>query len=246
MLAPQPREELENVGTVEFLMDKDQNFYFIEVNSRLQVEHTVTEMRAGLDLVKEQLEIAAGEGIDYTQDDIELNGAAIQCRINAEDPEAGFAPSTGRIENLFFPGGSGVRIDTAIYPGYVVPEYYDSLLAKLIVRGSNLDEAAKRMALALDELDIQGVRTTLPLQRFILKRREFTNWDLDILFMQKNHIIESFVEETSRRRAKLAAQGAAIAAVVLESGISRGFSGAQTQQQPSQPMRQEARYYDAL
>ena len=236
----------ENVGTVEFLMDKDQNFYFIEVNSRLQVEHPVTEMRAGLDLVKEQLEIAAGEGIDYTQDDVELNGAAIQCRINAEDPEAGFAPSTGRIEKLFFPGGSGVRIDTAVYPGYVVPEYYDSLLAKLVVRGRNLEEAAKRMMLALDEFDVQGVRTTIPLQRFIMRSKEFTAWDLDVLFVQKNRIIESFVEQASRRRAQLATQGAAIAAAILESSISSGFLRPPTQQPSSQAVRQEARYYDAL
>ena len=238
--------DYENIGTVEFLMDADQNFYFIEVNSRLQVEHPVTEMRAGVDLVEEQLEIAAGEGMDYAQNDVELNGAAMQCRINAEDPEAGFAPSTGRIERLFFPGGAGVRIDTALYPGYEVPEYYDSLLAKLIVRGNGLDEARKRMVLALDEFEIDGLRTTVPFQRFILRHPALASWELELLFIQKNRITESFVEQQSRRRAELARQGAAIAAAILESGIGRGAMQTSTLQSSMQAFRQEARYYDAL
>jgi len=238
--------DYENVGTVEFLMDGDQNFYFIEVNSRLQVEHPVTEMRAGLDLVKEQLEIAAGEGIDYGQDDIELKGAAIQCRINAEDPTAGFAPSTGAIGRLFFPGGAGVRIDTALYPGYEVPEYYDSLLAKLVVRGNDLEEARKRMVLALDEFDIEGLKTTIPLQRFILGHAEFVRWNLDVLFMQKNRIAESFSEQSARERALLVGQGAAIAAAILESGLSRGALRPANTEAPRQSLRQEARYYDTL
>jgi len=236
----------ENVGTVEFLMDRDQNFYFIEVNARLQVEHPVTEMRAGLDLVKEQLEIAAGEAIDYGQNDVELNGAAMQCRINAEDPESGFAPSTGRIERLFFPGGAGVRIDTALYPGYEVPEYYDSLLAKLVVRGSGLEEARRRMVLALNELEIEGPRTTIPLQRYILRNSEFASWNLDLLFIQKNRIVESFVEEQSRKRAELARQGAAVAAAILESGIAGGVMRPSVPQSTPQAFRQEARFYDAL
>ena len=236
----------ENIGTVEFLMDKDQNFYFIEVNSRLQVEHPVTEMRAGVDLVKEQLEIAAGEGIDYNQNDVEFNGAAIQCRINAEDPESGFPPSTGRIERLFFPGGAGVRIDTAIYPGYDVPEYYDSLLAKLVVKGEGLEEARKRMVLALDEFEIEGLRTTIPLQRFILRSSEFASWNLDLLFIQRNRIVESFVEQQSRQRTELARQGAAIAAAILESGISRGAIRTSPPRDKPRILRQEARHYDAL
>lgn len=236
----------ENVGTIEFLMDKDQNFYFIEVNSRLQVEHPVTEMRAGLDLVKEQLRIAAGEGIEFTQNDIELKGAAMQCRINAEDPAAGFAPSSGRIERLFFPGGAGVRIDTALYQGYEVPEYYDSLLAKLVVYGNDLEEARKRMVLALGEFEIEGLKTTIPLQRFILEHEEFTRWNLDVMFMQRNRIVESFSEELARRRAAMARQGAAIAAAILESGWGRGAAKVTTQSSPSQTLRQEARYYDPL
>ena len=235
----------ENVGTVEFLMDGDQYFHFIEVNSRLQVEHPVTEMRAGIDLVKEQLEIAAGEGIDYTQDEIELKGAAIQCRINAEDPASGFAPSTGQVGRLFFPGGAGVRIDTALYPGYAVPEYYDSLLAKLVVRGNDLEDARKRMALALGEFEIEGLKTTIPFQRFILGHPEFTGWNLDVLFLQKNRLVESFNERVSRERALRARQGAAIAAAIVESGLGRGVAPARAGQPQANP-RQEARYYDAL
>jgi acetyl-CoA carboxylase biotin carboxylase subunit len=236
----------ENVGTIEFLMDRAQNFYFIEVNSRLQVEHPVTEMRAGLDLVKEQLEIAAGEGIDYSQDDVELRGAAMQCRINAEDPATGFAPSSGRVDRVIFPGGSGVRIDTALYPGYEVPEYYDSLLAKLVVRGNDLEDARRRMILALAEFDIEGLKTTLPLQRFILEHEEFTKWNLDVQFMQSHRIVESFVEKLARERAGLARQGAAIAAVIMESGLANRPANVPPPQLLPQAPRREARYYDAL
>jgi acetyl-CoA carboxylase biotin carboxylase subunit len=235
----------ENAGTIEFLMDSDHNFYFIEVNSRLQVEHPVTEMVAGVDLVKEQLEIAAGEGIDYDQRDVELKGAAIQCRINAEDPAAGFAPSSGKVENLFFPGGAGVRIDTALYPGYEVPVYYDSLLAKLIVAGRDLEDARRRMLLALDEFQIDGVKTTIPLQKFILKHQEFINWNLDVRFMSNNRIVEALAEEASAERARLAEKGAVIAAAILESGITRG-SGTTAVQETQRRVKQEARHYDAL
>ncbi len=236
----------ENVGTVEFLMDREQNFYFIEVNSRLQVEHPVTEMRAGLDLVKEQLKIAAGEGIDYTQDDIELRGAAIQCRINAEDPAAGFAPSTGRVQSIFFPGGSGVRIDTALYPGYEVPEYYDSLLAKLVVRGNDLEEARKRMTIALGEFEVEGLKTTIPLQRFILGHDEFVRWNLDVQFMQTNRIVETFAEKDEQQKALLARQGAAIAAAILESGLGRGTTRSSATEAPRLLSRKEARFYDTV
>ncbi|MDG7012001.1 MAG: ATP-grasp domain-containing protein [Nitrososphaerota archaeon] len=236
----------ENVGTVEFLMDADQNFYFIEVNSRLQVEHPITEMRAGVDLVKEQLEIAAGEGIDYAQEDVELKGAAMQCRINAEDPGAGFAPSSGRIERLFFPGGAGVRVDTALYQGYVVPEYYDSLLAKLVVRGSDLEDARKRMALALSEFEIEGPKTTIPLQRFIVAHEEFAKWNLNVEFLQENRVLESFSEHAAAARAELAVQGAAIAAALLDSGIAVGgtLGGAPTSTR--RRVTQEGRQFDAL
>ena len=237
--------DYENLGTVEFLMDGNQNFFFIEMNSRLQVEHPVTEMRAGVDLVKQQLEIAAGEGIDQNQDEIELKGAALQCRINAEDPEAGFAPSSGRVDRLFFPGGAGVRIDTALYPGYEVPEYYDSLLAKLVVLGNDLEDARKRMTLALDEFNIEGPKTTIPLQRFILRHEEFAKWNLDVLFLQKFKIVESYNELVGRERDLLVKQGAAIAAAILESGLGKGASVRSVRATRPGP-RQEARYYDAL
>jgi acetyl-CoA carboxylase biotin carboxylase subunit len=235
----------ENVGTIEFLMDPNQTFYFIEVNSRLQVEHPVTEVVAGLDLVKEQLEIAAGEGIDYSQTDVVLKGAAMQCRINAEDPAAGFAPSAGRVEKLFFPGGAGVRIDTALYPGYVVPEYYDSLLAKLIVSGTDLEDARQRMALALSEFQIEGVKTTIPLQRFILSHEEFLKWNLDVSFMLKNRIVDAFADKLSRERGRTTEQAALVAAAILESGLSAWSSSSQAQKQALVP-RPEARYYDTL
>jgi acetyl-CoA carboxylase biotin carboxylase subunit len=236
--------DYENVGTIEFLMDADQNFYFIEVNSRLQVEHPVTEMRARVDLVKEQLEIAAGEGIDYNQNDVELLGAAMECRINAEDPAMGFAPSGGRIERLYFPGGAGLRIDTAIFQGYDVPEYYDSLLAKLVVYGNDLEGTRKRMALALSEFEIVGVKTTLPLQRFLLDHEELAKWNLDVQFLQRNRVIESLGEQMRRERDVLVRQGAAIAAVILDSGIS----GRPPVTQATQPraLPREARFYDTL
>lgn len=235
-----------NVGTVEFLMDSDQGFYFIEVNSRLQVEHPVTEMRAGVDLVKDQLKIAAGEGVDYSQDDVELKGAAMQCRINAEDPAAGFAPSSGRIEKLFFPGGAGVRIDTALYPGYEVPEYYDSLLAKLIVRGNDLEDVRKRMVLALSEFEIEGPRTTIPLQRFILEHEQFVKWNLDVRFMEENRIPETFAAESARARGALDRQGAAIAAAILEAGIAPPVRRPSAAEAPRQEVQRGGRQYDAI
>ncbi len=236
----------ENIGTIEFLMDSAHNFYFIEVNSRLQVEHPVTEMVTGLDLVKEQLEIAAGEGIDYGQTDVVPVGAAMQCRINAADPESGFATSSGRIEKLFFPGGAGVRIDTALYPGYEVPEYYDSLLAKLIVRGKDLEEVRKRMVIALDEFEIEGVKTTIPLQRFILRHEEFSRWNLDVLFMQRNRVIESLAEKLSGERALLAERGAAIAAAIMESGWTTQAQRTSSTKIVRQSARKEARFSDTV
>jgi acetyl-CoA carboxylase biotin carboxylase subunit len=236
----------ENIGTIEFLMDSDRNFYFIEVNSRLQVEHPVTEVVAGVDLVKDQLEIAAGEGIDYDQKDVVLKGAAIQCRINAEDPAEGFEPSTGRVEELFFPGGAGVRIDTALYPGYTVPEYYDSLLAKLIVSGKDLEDARKRMVLALAEFQIEGVKTTIPLQRFILAHEEFVRWNLDVSFLERNGIVEALAEKLGSERAELARRGAAIAAAIMESGLSKQQARTGPSDQTTPRVRQEARFYDTL
>jgi acetyl-CoA carboxylase, biotin carboxylase subunit len=156
------RARYTNAGTVEFLLDEDGRFYFIEMNTRIQVEHPVTEMVTGVDLVKEQLRIAAGEPLTVTQPEIEQRGAAIEFRINAEDPDAGFHPSPGRISELQLPHGPGVRVDTAIYEGYTVPPFYDSLLAKLIVWGRDRDEAISRGREALRAFRIGGIRTTVP------------------------------------------------------------------------------------
>lgn len=152
----------ENAGTIEFLLDRDGAFYFIEMNTRIQVEHPVTELVTGVDLVKEQLKIARGEPISVRQEDLELDGAAIEVRINAEDPERAFLPSPGEITTVELPGGPGVRVDTAAYAGYHVPPFYDSLVAKLICWGRDREEAIARTRRALGEFVVEGIRTTIP------------------------------------------------------------------------------------
>ncbi len=149
----------QGAGTVEFLVDKHKNFYFIEMNTRIQVEHPVTEMVTGLDLIKEQIGIAAGERLSFSQNDIRNQGHALECRINAEDPKRQFMPSPGQIKDCHFPGGCGVRVDTAIYNGYRIPSNYDSMIAKIIVRGKDRAEAIRKMEAALSELTIEGVTT---------------------------------------------------------------------------------------
>jgi len=161
-----------NAGTFEFIMDEEGNIYFIEINTRIQVEHPVTELVTGIDIVKEQIKIAAGYELGLKQGDVKLKGWAIECRINAEDPEK-FIPSPGRIAFLSLPGGPGVRVDTAIYPGYTVPPYYDSMIAKLIVYGKDRQEAIKRMARAIDEFIIEGVKTTIPFHKKLLSNPKF-------------------------------------------------------------------------
>ena len=156
-----------SVGTVEFLLNKDGSFYFIEMNTRIQVEHPVTEMVTGIDLIREQIRIAAGEPIRLKQDDIALTGWAIECRVNAEDPENGFSPSPGRIEEYHEPGGRGVRVDTHVFSGYEVPPFYDSLLAKLITCGATRQDAIRVMQRALEEFFIEPIRTTIPLHKQI-------------------------------------------------------------------------------
>jgi acetyl-CoA carboxylase biotin carboxylase subunit len=162
-----------SVGTVEFLLDKDGSFYFIEMNTRIQVEHPVTEQVTGVDLIKEQIRVAAGETLGMKQDDIQLNGAAIEVRINAEDPSNGFAPSPGRITTYHVPGGRGVRVDTHVFAGYDVPPYYDSLLAKLITYGPTRPDAIRVMQRALDEYLIEPIRTTIPLHKQIMSDPSF-------------------------------------------------------------------------
>jgi acetyl-CoA carboxylase, biotin carboxylase subunit len=157
-----------NAGTMEFLLDPEGNFYFIEMNTRIQVEHPVTELVTGVDLVRWQLRIAAGEHLTIQQSDVELTGHAIQCRINAEDPERDFMPSVGEIRHYLPSGGPGVRVDSHLYPGYMVPGNYDSLLAKLLVHAPNRDEAIVRMKRALNETVIEGIKTTIPFQLGLL------------------------------------------------------------------------------
>ena len=158
----------ENAGTIEFLLDKDKNFYFMEMNTRIQVEHPVTEMVSGLDLIKEQIRVAAGEPLSVTQDQVEIRGHAIECRINAENPQKHFMPCPGLISNVHFPGGNGVRVDTHIYNDYRVPANYDSMLMKLIVHGKDREEAIAKMRSALGELIIEGIDTNLDFQYEIL------------------------------------------------------------------------------
>jgi len=164
-----------NAGTVEFLVDASGAFYFIEMNTRLQVEHPVTEMVTGLDLVKEQLRVAAGERLAFGQEDVPLTGHAIEFRINAEDPDNDFFPSPGEIPHIELPGGPGVRIDSAAYPGYAVPPFYDSLVAKLIVWGADREEAIARGRRALDEYRLEGIKTTIPLHRRLLEWESFSS-----------------------------------------------------------------------
>ena len=174
-----------NAGTIEFLLEKNGSFYFMEMNTRIQVEHPVTEWVTGIDLVKEQIRIASGEKLLFSQEDITLTGHAIECRINAEDPAKNFRPSPGMITDLYLPGGKGVRMDTAIYSGYTIPPYYDSMLAKLIVHGKNREEAILKMRSALGEVIIEGVKTNVDYQYEILHHPDFVSGDTDIEFINK-------------------------------------------------------------
>ncbi len=175
-----------NAGTCEFLVDKNQNYYFIEVNARLQVEHPITEMVTGLDLVKWQIRIATGEKLPFSQDDIKPTGAAIECRINAEDPAAKFRPSPGTITVWRPPGGFGVRLDTHACAGYTVPSNYDSMVAKLIVHKPTRAEAIACMRRALDEFHVEGIKTIIPLHREIFSHTSFIDGQVDTTFIERN------------------------------------------------------------
>ncbi len=173
------------VGTVEFLLDSSGAFYFMEMNTRIQVEHPVTEMVTGIDLIKLQIRIAAGEKMKIKQEDVKITGAAIECRINAEDPLNNFLPSPGKIEELNLPGGPGVRVDTHIYPGYVISPYYDSMVAKVITYGRNRDEAIRIMLRALDELYVSPIKTTIGLHQEILRHPLFLKGAVSTHFLEK-------------------------------------------------------------
>lgn len=172
-----------NAGTIEFLVDKYDKFYFMEMNTRIQVEHPITEMVTSIDLVKEQLRIASGEELSFTQDDIKIKGHAIECRINAENPNKSFAPSPGKIDFLNIPGGNGIRIDTAVFSGYTIPPTYDSMIAKVIAYGTNREEAINKMLRALDEFIIEGIDNNIEFQIEILNNNIFRLGSYDTSFL---------------------------------------------------------------
>lgn len=173
-----------NAGTIEFLLEKNNNFYFMEMNTRIQVEHPVTEWVTGIDLVKEQIRIASGKMLSYRQEDVRLTGHSIECRINAENPEKGFRPSPGTVKDMYLPGGKGIRIDSAIYSGYTIPPYYDSMVAKLIVWAKNRKEAIAKMRSALGEIIIEGIDTNVDYQYEILNHPAYLSGDIDIEFIE--------------------------------------------------------------
>ncbi|MDC3159632.1 acetyl-CoA carboxylase biotin carboxylase subunit [Prochlorococcus sp. AH-716-G10] len=175
----------EGAGTVEFLVDDDNNFYFMEMNTRIQVEHPVTEMVTGVDLIAEQIKIAGGDNLGFTQDDIQLNGHAIECRINAEDPSHNFRPSPGKITGWLPPGGPGVRVDSHVYTGYEIPPFYDSLIGKLIVWGQDRNTAIKRMNRALNECAVTGIPTTINFHLSLLNKRKFMEGKIHTKYVEE-------------------------------------------------------------
>lgn len=179
----------QNAGTIEFLVDKDKNFYFMEMNTRIQVEHPVTELVTGIDLVKAQIRIAAGEKLWFTQDDVKVDGHAIECRINAEDPRHNFRPCPGKIKSLHVPGGFNVRIDSAVYAGYEITPYYDSMIGKMLVKAPTREEAIMKMRVALSEFIIEGVETNIDFQLQLLKNADFEKGDFDIGFLNRTNIM---------------------------------------------------------
>jgi acetyl-CoA carboxylase biotin carboxylase subunit len=214
----------ENAGTVEFLVDREKNFYFLEMNTRLQVEHPVTEQVTGLDLVVEQIRVATGRRLRMRQGDIKLNGAAIECRINAEDPYNDFLPSVGRITSVFEPSGPGVRVDSAVFDGYEVSLYYDPLVAKLIVWGESRAQAILRMRRALSEFKLLGIRTNLPFHSRLMESTTFIAGRFD------NSFLESFsiaISDETGERARLAAIAAASIAYRRQQASSLAVAGEQ-------------------
>ncbi|HEX6303123.1 MAG TPA: acetyl-CoA carboxylase biotin carboxylase subunit [Anaerolineales bacterium] len=200
-----------NAGTIEFLVDKDKNFYFLEMNTRLQVEHPVTEMVTGVDIVKEQIRIARGRQMRHTQEEIRFNGWAIECRINAEDPYSNFLPSTGVISHMIIPTGPGVRVDTGVYPGFEITPYYDSLISKLIVHGETRGEAILRMRRTLEEYKIVGVRTNIPFHQHLMDSHRFMGGQYDTRFVEERFSMDA-AEEGKEDLTEIAAILAALVA----------------------------------
>ena len=212
-----------NAGTAEFLRDKDGNFYFIEINSRLQVEHPVTELVTGLDLVKLQISIAQGEEISFKQRDLKMHGCSIECRINAEDPFYDFAPSVGTVGQCNLPQGPGIRVDSYLYPGCTVSGYYDSLVAKIITWGQDHQEARSRMKNALREFSVEGINTTIPLHETIMNNADFIRGDLSTDYLDRLNMLDVMRREyrdMSKRNALVA-----IAAILLQSESIRRTGG---------------------
>ncbi|SMF10377.1 acetyl-CoA carboxylase, biotin carboxylase subunit [Paenibacillus barengoltzii] len=201
VLSPEKRQEMgeaavraalavnySGAGTLEFLLGPDGQFYFMEMNTRIQVEHPVTEMVTGVDLIQEMISVAEGNPLSFTQEDIKLNGWSIECRINAEDPNRNFMPSPGKIGFYLPPGGPGVRVDSGAYPGYMISPHYDSMIAKLIVWGPTREEAIAKMKRALSEFAIEGIHTTIPFHQKLLEHPTFIKGDFDIKFLEENEI----------------------------------------------------------
>ena len=209
-----------NAGTAEFLRDEKGNFYFIEVNSRLQVEHPVTELITGIDLVKLQIKIACGDEIPFKQSDLNFNGSAVECRINAEDPFHDFVPSNGYVPDCNLPYGPGVRVDTYLYPGCSVSGYYDSLVAKLITWGADFHEARIRMSNALDEFMMEGIHTTIPLYRTIMKEKNFIKGNISTDYLEKYDLIN--LMKTQSKEKSLKTSDASIAAALVYSEYLKG------------------------
>jgi acetyl-CoA carboxylase biotin carboxylase subunit len=198
-----------NAGTIEFLVDKDHHFYFLEMNTRLQVEHPITEIVTGIDIVKEQLRIARGRPLQYRQEDIKINGAAIECRINAEDPYNNFMPSTGKITHIQIPTGPGVRVDTGVFPGFEITPFYDPMISKLIVWGETRAQAIMRMRRALEEYRIVGVRTNIPFHQTLMDSPRFMGGQYDTRFVEERF---SMKEQDDPAMAEIAAVFASLAA----------------------------------
>lgn len=222
-----------NAGTAEFLRDEEGNFYFIEINSRLQVEHPVTELVTGIDLVKLQIAIAQGEEIPFKQEDLKIHGCAIECRINAEDPFYDFTPSVGPIPTCNIPYGPGIRVDTYLYPGCTASGYYDSLVAKLIAWGRDFEEARIRMKNGLSEFTIEGINTTIPLYKTIMDEQNFIKGELSTDYIDRFKLLDKMNEDAKEQSKKISS--AAIAAILLQSefvkkgrgGISSASAGLQ-------------------
>jgi pyruvate carboxylase subunit A len=209
-----------NAGTVEFMYSKG-DFYFLEMNTRLQVEHPITEMITGVDLAKEQLRVASGLELSYEQQDITSRGWAVECRINAEDPLNNFMPAPGKIIRYGEPGGPGVRVDSGVYAGFEIPPFYDSLVSKLVVWGQNREEAIIRMQRALWEYQISGIRTNIPMHQVILRDEYFNRGEYTTHFIEERNILEKVKEYIQSQKA-VVSEGSKVAAITAAVGMYVG------------------------